>query len=182
MLFRSGSRKFLDRIYRLYVEDSKIKDEPNKNLETIYHQTIKKVTEDYEGLKFNTAIAQMMIFINAVYKENVFPREYALGFVKILNPLAPHLAEELWEKLGHTNTISYEPWPTYDEAKTKESKVTLVVQINGKVRDKIEIEMGLDQEHIKELALNTPRIKELINNQPIKKVIVVPNKLVSIVL
>lgn len=177
-----GSRKFLDRIYRLYVEDSKIKDEPNKNLETIYHQTIKKVTEDYEGLKFNTAIAQMMIFINAVYKENVFPREYALGFVKILNPLAPHLAEELWEKLGHTNTISYEPWPTYDEAKTKESKVTLVVQINGKVRDKIEIEMGLDQEHIKELALNTPRIKELINNQPIKKVIVVPNKLVSIVL
>ncbi len=177
-----GSRKFLDRIYRLYVEDSKIKDEPNKNLEIIYHQTIKKVTEDYEGLKFNTAIAQMMIFINAVYKENVFPREYALGFVKILNPLAPHLAEELWEKLGHTNTISYESWPTYDEAKTKESKVTLVVQINGKVRDKIEIEMGLDQEHIKELALNTPRIKELINNQPIKKVIVVPNKLVSIVL
>ena len=133
-------------------------------------------------MNFNTAISQMMIFINTANKEDVVPKEYVEGFLKLLNPVAPHITEELWNILGHNNSIAYEPWPTYDEAKTKESKVTLVVQINGKVRDKIEIEMGLDQEHIKELALNTPRIKELINNQPIKKVIVVPNKLVSIVL
>jgi len=177
-----GSRKFLDRIYRLYVEDNKIKDEPNKNLQTIYHQTIKKVTDDYEALKFNTAISQMMIFINAVYKEEFLPREYAIGFAKILSPLAPHLAEELWENLGFKNTISYEAWPTYDEELTKESLITLVVQVNGKVRDKLEIEHGLDNELIKELALNSPKIKELIGEKLVKKIIVVPNKLVSIVL
>ncbi|MDY3899635.1 MAG: leucine--tRNA ligase [Bacilli bacterium] len=177
-----GSRKFLDRIYRAYVEDSKIKDEPNKNLETIYHQTIKKVTSDYEELKFNTAIAQMMIFINAVYKENVFPREYAEGFIKVLSPIAPHLAEEIWEHLGHNESLAYETWPTFDEHKTKEALVTIVVQINGKVRDKLEVEAGTDPEEIKKLALASARVKEYVGTNEIKKMIVVPNKLVSIVL
>ena len=177
-----GSRKFLDRIYRLYVEDNKVKDEPNKNLETIYHQTIKKVTNDYEELKFNTAIAQMMIFINAVYKENVFPREYAEGFIKVLSPIAPHLSEEIWEHLGHHNTLAYETWPKYDEHKTKEALVTIVVQINGKVRDKLEVAPGMDQEEVKKLALASSRVQEYVGNNEIKKIIVVPNKLVSIVL
>ncbi|MGM9899682.1 MAG: leucine--tRNA ligase [Bacilli bacterium] len=177
-----GSRKFLERIYRLYMEDTKIKDEPNKNLETIYHQTIKKVTEDYESLKFNTAIAQMMIFINAVYKETVFPKEYAEGFIKILNPLAPHITEEIWQSLGHNNTIAYEKWPSYSEELAKEATITIVVQINGKVRDKIEVDAGLSKEEIQSIALARPKIKELIGTNTIKKIIVVPNKLVSIVL
>lgn len=177
-----GSRKFLERIYRLYMEDTKIKDESNKNLETIYHQTIKKVTEDYESLKFNTAIAQMMIFINAVYKETVFPKEYAEGFIKILNPLAPHITEEIWQALGHNNTIAYEKWPTYSEELAKEATITIVVQINGKVRDKIEVDAGLSKEEIQSIALARPKIKELIGTNTIKKIIVVPNKLVSIVL
>lgn len=177
-----GSRKFLERIYRLYMEDTKIKDEPNKNLETIYHQTIKKVTEDYESLKFNTAIAQMMIFINAVYKETVFPKEYAEGFIKILNPLAPHITEEIWQTLGHNNTIAYEKWPSYSEELAKEATITIVVQINGKVRDKIEVDAGLSKEEIQSIALARPKIKELIGTNTIKKIIVVPNKLVSIVL
>lgn len=177
-----GSRKFLERIYRLYMEDTKIKDEPNKNLETIYHQTIKKVTEDYESLKFNTAIAQMMIFINAVYKETVFPKEYAEGFIKILNPLAPHITEEIWQTLGHNNSIAYEKWPSYSEELAKEATITIVVQINGKVRDKIEVDAGLSKEEIQSIALARPKIKELIGTNTIKKIIVVPNKLVSIVL
>lgn len=177
-----GSRKFLERIYRLYMEDTKIKDEQNKNLEMIYHQTIKKVTDDYENLKFNTAIAQMMIFINAVYKENVFPKEYAEGFIKILNPLAPHITEEIWQSLGHDESIAYAEWPKYSDELSKQSTVTIVIQVNGKVRDKIEVEAGLDKEKVQILALERPKIKELVGNNSIKKVIVVPNKLVSIVL
>ncbi len=177
-----GSRKFLERIYRLYMEDNKIQDETNKNLERIYHQTIKKVTEDYESLKFNTAIAQMMIFINAVYKENVFPKEYAEGFIKVLNPLAPHITEEIWQSLGHQESLAYASWPTFSEELAKEATITIVVQINGKIRDKLEIESGLDKEQIQTLVMERPKIKDLVGTTPIKKIIVVPNKLVSIVL
>ncbi len=176
-----GARRFLERVYRLYTEVAKI-NESDKSLEKIYHQTVKKVTEDYEILHFNTAIAQMMVFVNEAYKKPNIPREFLEGFVKLLSPIAPHIAEELWEKLGHNETITYEAWPIYDEAKTKEQVVTIVVQINGKVRDKIEVETGLDQDIIKEIALNSPKIKEQIGNNPLRKVIVVPNKLVSIVL
>ena len=123
-----GARRWLDRVYRLYTEENKIKDEENKNLEKIFHQTVKKVTEDYETLNFNTAISQMMIFINAVYKEDVFPRKYAMDFIKLLNPIAPHMTEEIWSLMGHDNTIAYEEWPKYDIEKTKEDTFFMVVQ------------------------------------------------------
>ena len=176
-----GARRFLERVYRLYTEVAEI-DDTNKTLEKVYHQTVKKVTEDFEILHFNTAIAQMMVFVNEAYKNPKIPREFLEGFTKLLSPLAPHIAEELWELLGHNETITYEAWPKFDEAKTKEQVVTIVVQINGKVRDKIEVEAGLDQDKVKEIALNSTKVKEYIGNSPLRKVIVVPNKLVSIVL
>ena len=177
-----GSRKFIDRIWRLYTEDNRISELENKNLEKIYHQTVKKVTEDYEALKFNTAIAAMMIFVNAVYKETVFPREYAEGFVKLLNPLAPHMTEELWSTvLGHTPSLANETWPTYDEEKTKDDEITVVIQINGKLRDKVSVPATASKEEIEAAALNTPRVKELLDGLTIRKVIVVPGKLVNIV-
>ncbi len=176
-----GSRRFLDRVWRLYVDDNKIKDEENKNLEMVYHQTVKKVTNDFESLNFNTAISQMMIFINAVYKEEVFPLEYALGFIKLLNPIAPFMTEEIWEKLGHTETIANESWPKYDEAKTVVSDVTIGVQVNGKLRGTININVDEAEESIKEKAYSDENVKKFIDGKEIVKTIVIKNKIVNIV-
>ena len=175
-----GAQKFLDRIYRLY-ESGKIKDEENKNLEKVYHQTVKKVTEDFENLGFNTAISQMMIFINAVYKEEVFPREYAEGFVKLLNPVAPHIGEELWEMLGHDKTIAYEPWPKYDESKISDDEKEIAVQVNGKVRATIMIGVDEDEESIKGKALEEENVKRHTDGKEIVKMIVIKGKIVNIV-
>ena len=177
-----GAKKFLDRVWRLYVEDNKIKDEANKNLEKTYHQTVKKVTEDYETLNFNTAISQMMIFINAVYKEEVFPMEYAKEFIKLLNPIAPHITEEIWEKVfKKDNTISYEKWPTYDETKIVDETFFLIVQVNGKVRGKLEVSSNTTEEEMKQLAKEIPNVKTFTEGKEIVKEIVVPKKLVNIV-
>ena len=176
----NGSRKFLDRIWRLFMIDKKQSGE-NKNLEKIYNQTVKKVTEDYESLNFNTAISQMMIFINAVNKEDIFPISYQEGFIKLLNPVCPHITEEIWESLGHNNTISYEAWPTYDEAKIVEETFTMVVQVNGKVRGKIEVSSDIDEESMKKMALDIENVKVFIDNKEIVKVVVIPKKLVNIV-
>ena len=176
-----GSKKFLDRIWRLYTEENKA-SEPNKNLEKIYNQTVKKVTEDYETLNFNTAISQMMIFINAVYKENSFPLEYREGFIKLLNPICPYITEEIWnEVLGHNNTIAYEKWPEYDESKIKEDEFDLIVQVNGKVRGKITTSMDTTEEEMKSLAMEIENVKNFTDGKEIVKVIVVPKKLVNIV-
>ena len=175
-----GAKKFLDRVFRAYV-DGKIEDKENKNLEKIYHQTVKKVTEDYETLNFNTAISQMMIFINAVYKEEVFPREYALGFIKLLNPIAPYITEELWSMQGNTGTIAYEPWPTYDASKIVEETFTMIVQVNGKVRGKIEVDSSTTEDEMKTLAKDIDNVKAHIEGKEIVKEIVVPKKLVNIV-
>ncbi len=175
-----GAQKFLDRIYRLY-ESGKIKDEENKNLEKVYHQTVKKVTEDFENLGFNTAISQMMIFINAVYKEEVFPREYAEGFVKLLNPVAPHIGEELWEMLGHDKTIAYEEWPKYDESKISDDEKEIAVQVNGKVRATIKIGVDEDEESIKAKALEEENVKRHTDGKEIVKMIVIKGKIVNIV-
>ena len=176
-----ASKKFIDRIYRIF-EEGKVLDKESINLEKIYHQTIKKVTEDYENMSFNTAISQMMIFINAVYKEGYLPKEYALGFVKILSPLCPHLAEELWEMLGHDNTITYESWPTYDEEKTKENDVEIAIQINGKVRDTIRVSKETSKEELEKKALDRDVIKKWIEGKEIVKTIVVPGRIVNIVI
>ena len=175
-----GAQKFLDRIYRLY-ESGKIKDEENKNLEKIYHQTVKKVTNDFESLGFNTAISQMMIFINAVYKEDVFPKEYAEGFVKLLNPVAPHIGEELWEMLGHNETIAFEKWPTWDESLLGEDEKEIAVQVNGKVRATVKILVDEDEESIKEKALAEENVQRHIEGKEVVKVIVIKGKIVNIV-
>ena len=176
-----ASKKFIDRIYRLFEED-KVLDKENKNLEKIYHQTIKKVTNDYESLNFNTAISQMMIFVNAIYKEGYLPKEYAIGFVKILSPLCPHLAEELWEMLGNSNTITYEKWPTYDEDKTKEDSIEIAIQVNGKVRDTITVSKEISKEDLEKEAMNSEIIKKWVEGKEIVKTIVVPGRIVNIVI
>lgn len=177
-----GAKKFLDRIWRLYTEENKIIDQANSNLEKIYHKTVKKVTSDYESLSFNTAISQMMIFINAIYKEEVFPLEYAKGLLKLLNPIVPHITEELWsEVFKQQNTIAYEPWPTYDEEKTIDDTYELVVQVNGKVRGKIETHTDTTEEEMKEKALQIENVKKHLEGLQIVKIVTIPKKLVSIV-
>lgn len=180
-----GSRRFLDRVWRLFVEDNnqlnpKIQDgEEASSLEKIYHQTVKKVTEDFEGIRFNTAISQLMVFINESYKATVLPKSYMEGFVKLLSPIAPHLAEELWEKLGHTGTISYEAWPAYDEAKLVDDEIEIVVQVNGKVKAKIMVANDATKEILEQIAMD--EIKQQIEGKTVRKVIAVPGKLVNIV-
>ena len=177
-----GAKKFVDRIYRLYMEMDLIKDETNNNLEKLYHQTVKKVTNDFETLNFNTAISQMMIFINAVYKEEVFPKEYAEGFIKLLNPICPFITEEIWhQKFKHEDTITYEPWPTYDENKTLDNEKTIAVQVNGKVRGTIIINESDDEDSIKEKSLNIENVKKFTDDKEIVKVIVIKDKIVNIV-
>ena len=174
-----GSKKFLDRVWRLYTESNKISNNLNKNLERIYHYTVKKVTNDYETMNFNTAISQMMIFVNTVNKENVFPKEYAEGFLKLLNPVAPHITEELWNILGHNNTISYEQWPKYDEQKTLQDTITLPIQLNGKLKATIEIGLDEDESSVKDKVHNV--IDSKLNDKTIIKEIYVKNKIYNIV-
>ena len=175
-----GSRKFLDRIYRLY-EEGKISDEENKNLEKVYHQTVKKVTEDYEKLSFNTAISQMMIFINAVYKEEKFPREYAEGFIKLLSPVCPFIAEELWNMLGHDDIVAEETWPSYDEAKLEEAMIEIPIQVNGKLRGTIIVAKDASQEMVKEVAMKNIEIVKFIEGKDIVKEIYIPGRMFTIV-
>ena len=174
-----GTKKFLDRVWRLYVESGKIQNTSNKNLEKDYHFTVKKVTNDYETMNFNTAISQMMIFINNVNKEEIFPLEYAEGFLKLLNPIAPHITEELWGILGHDNTISYEKWPTYDEAKTIDDEITLPIQFNGKLKATIQIPLNEDESVIKQKVHEA--IDSKLDGKTIVKEIYVKNKIYNIV-
>ena len=174
-----GSKKFLDRVWRLYVESGKIKNEPNKNLEKVYHYTVKKVSNDYETMNFNTAISQMMIFINSVNKEDVLPKEYAEGFLKLLNPVAPHITEELWNKLGHDNTISYEAWPKFDEAKTIDDEIEIPVQVNGKLKTTVMIALDEDEASVKEKVHSA--LEDKLDGKSIVKEIYVKNKIYNVV-
>lgn len=180
-----GARRFLDRIWRLFIqENGELSDKvtaSGNNLEKVYHQTVKKVTEDYEHLRFNTAISQMMVFINEGYKAEAIPKQYVEGFVKLLSPVAPHLAEEMWEKLGHQGTVSYEPWPTYDESKLVDDEVEIVVQVNGKMKTKLMVSKEATKEEMEQLAMNEEKVQEQIAGKTIRKVIAVPGKLVNIV-
>ena len=171
-----GSRRFLDRVWRLIITDEnsinkKIVDSNNHSLDKVYNQTVKKVTEDFDTLSFNTAISQLMVFINECYKTNEVYKPYIEGFVKMLSPIAPHIGEELWDRLGHENTITYQPWPTFDESLLVDDEVEIVVQVNGKVRAKINIPKDLSKEEMQDLALSNDNVKMSIEGKEVKKVI-----------
>ncbi|WP_373892013.1 leucine--tRNA ligase [Weissella confusa] len=183
----AGSRRWLDRVWRLFIDDEdKLRDHittvNDHKLNKIYNETVKKVTEDYEGLRFNTAISQMMIFINEAYKAENLPVEYVEGFIKLLNPIAPHMTEELWSFLHKDESVTYQPWPTFDEAALVEDEIEIVLQVNGKVRGRLTIPADADREKMTELAIADEAVqKQLDGGQP-KKVIAVPGKLVNVVL
>jgi len=176
-----GSKKFLDRVWRLYTESGKVVDKENSKLDKTYNYTVMKVSKDYENMDFNTAIAQMMIFVNNCMKENVVPKNYAEGFLKLLNPIAPHITEELWNRLGHSKTISYETWPTYDEAKIQDDTIELPIQFNGKLRATIKIAKDLPKEKVESVVKSNERVKSLLEGKNIVKEIYVPNKIYNIV-
>ena len=181
-----GSRKFLDRIWRLLLdENDKMRDRittiNTHELDKVYHQTVKKVTEDYDNLHFNTAISQMMIFINEAYKVDALPFEYVTGFIQLLAPIAPHFSEELWVKLGKPEGISYVAWPTYDEAFLVEAEIEVVFQINGKVKTKEMVPSDISNDDMIAMALENSIIKEGIEGKTVRKTIAIPGKLVNIV-
>lgn len=181
-----GSRKFLDRVWRLIVdENNKMRDRittiNDGCLTKVYHQTVKKVTEDMENLHFNTAISQLMVFVNEANKVDVLPYEYIEGFVQLLAPIAPHIGEELWAILGNEESLTNAPWPTYDEAALVEDEVEVVFQVNGKVRAKLNVARGLSKDELEAQALATEEIQSFVEGKTVRKVIVVPDKLVNIV-
>lgn len=181
-----GSRRFLDRIWRLLVTEddlisNKVVNTNSKVLDKSYHQTVKKVTEDYNSLNFNTAISQLMVFINDCYKADEIYKPYIEGFIKMLAPIAPHISEELWARLGHEETITYQPWPSYDESLLVDDEIEIVIQVNGKVRAKVNMPKDISKEAMEEAALGNENVKSEIVGKDIKKVIAVPKKLVNIV-
>lgn len=176
----SGVHRFLDRVWRL-SEAPMGEIEPSESLLKTLHKTIKKVSLDTGNLEFNTAIAQMMIFVNEAYKEEVLPISVWRTFILLISPYAPHLAEELWQKLGNTQSLAYEPWPEWEEQLTIDAETEVVLQINGKVRAKMVLPLDTDTEKLKQLALAHERIEELVAGKTLIKVIAVPNKLVNFV-
>ncbi|MFC4023661.1 leucine--tRNA ligase [Oceanobacillus longus] len=181
-----GARRFLDRVWRLFInEDGKLSDKiidgENANLDKVYHETVKKVTDDFENLHFNTGISQMMVFINDGYKADSIPKAYMEGIVKLLSPVAPHIAEELWAKLGYTETISYSEWPVYDESKLVEDEVEVVLQVMGKVRSKINVSVDISKDDLEKAARADEGMQKWLEGKTIRKVIVVPGKLVNFV-
>ena len=175
-----GAKKFLNRVWNFFTEPANIKEDSRKNLEKVYHQTVKKVTSDFEQLGFNTAISQMMIFVNACYKEGSCPIDFAEGLIKMLSCICPHIGEEIWSILGHDNTIAYEAWPVYDEEKTKDDLIEIAVQVNGKVRAKVMVTPDEDQEAVMEKVMASDAAK-FINGFTIVKQIYVKGKIFNIV-
>ena len=176
-----GARKWLDRVYRLIIESDKLTDENDGTLDYVYNATVKKVTNDYETLGFNTAISQMMIFVNEAYKAKSLYRPYAENLVKMLSCIAPHVGEEMWQLLGHDTSLAYETWPTYDEAKLVQSTVEVAVQVNGKLRAKMTVNKDEEDDKVKEAAFSQENVKVHTEGKNIVKVIVVKNKIVNIV-
>jgi leucyl-tRNA synthetase len=176
-----GARRFLDRVWRLFDQTELTDGAPTADFERTYHQTVKKVTEDYEALRFNTAISQLMVFINEAYKQDTLPKQEMVNFIKMLSPVAPHLAEELWERLGMTEDLTYAAWPTFDESKLVSDTIEVVIQVNGKLRAKMHVARDASKEALEADALANERVQEFTEGKTVRKVIVVPGKLVNIV-
>ncbi|RHA24535.1 leucine--tRNA ligase [Streptococcus mutans] len=177
-----GSRKFLDRVYRL-ITTKEIAAKNNGHLDKVYNEVVKTVTEHLEAMRFNTAISQLMIFVNAANKEEQLFIDYAKGFIQLLAPFAPHLAEELWQVLTQSGeSLSYVTWPSYDESKLVEDEIEIVLQIKGKVRAKVVVSKDSSREDLEKIALANDKIQAEIAGKDIVKVIAVPNKLVNIVI
>ena len=183
MLFRSGlsgTQRFLEKIWKLQnkISDKKTSDDKINNL---LHKTIKKVGEDIENFRFNTAVSQMMILVNEMEKSEIIPKEIYKNFLIILSPFAPHIAEELWNQLGIKTSIFKEKWPEYDRKLIKDEEFQLVIQINGKVRDTVAASMDMAENEAKELAMQSEKVKKHLAGKEIKKVIFVKNRLINIV-
>lgn len=182
----TGSRRWLDRVWRLLIDDDgqlrdRVTTVNSGELDKIYHQTVKKVTEDLENMRFNTAISQMMVFVNEAYKADSLFLDYMTGFVQLLAPFAPHLSEELWVRLGKEASISYVAWPTYDPAQLVEDTVEIIFQVNGKVRGKATVARDIDQDGMISAAKADDNVQKFIADKTIRKVIAIPGKFVNIV-
>jgi leucyl-tRNA synthetase len=183
-----GVSRFLKRVWALFIgEDGAlhpriVEGDTDDGLSRPLHKTIKAVTEDIEALAFNTAIARMMEFVNAAYKADSINKRTVETFVKILSPFAPHMAEELWQRLGHTHTLAYEPWPEFDETLCTEAMLELPIQINGKVRDKISVPVDTPSEKVLSAARESARVQEYLRDKTVLKEIYVPGKLISFVI
>ncbi|MEE8823662.1 leucine--tRNA ligase [Lentilactobacillus sunkii] len=181
-----GAYHWLDRVWRLIIDDNnhlrdRVTTINDGTLDKVYNQTVKIVSDDFEHMRFNVGISQMMIFVNEAYKADSLPISYMEGFVKLLSPVAPHIAEELWSILGHDGTITYEQWPSYDASKLVENTVQLVVQVNGKVRSHLKVARDLAKDKVEEAAKSDENVQKYLEGKTIRKVIVIPNKIVNIV-
>lgn len=181
-----GSYKWIQRVWRLLMDDNnhlrdRVSNFNDGKLTKVYNQTVKKVTEDFERMHFNTAISQLMVFVNEAYKADDLPAEYMQGFVKMISPVMPHVAEELWSQFGISDTIAYQPWPKYDPAALVENEVEMILQVNGKVRAKVKMAKDTPKEEAEKQALANEHVQKFTAGKDIKKVIVVPNKIVNIV-
>lgn len=176
-----GARKFINRVWTFFTNSENIKDEKKDSLTKIYHQSVKKITSDFEQLGFNTAISQMMIFVNAVYKEGSCPKEYAEGFLKMFSCICPHVGEEMWSILGHSDTIAFESWPAYDEKATKDDTIVIGVQINGKVKGTVEVAVDEDNASALAKAKEVPSVAKALEGLQVVKEIYVKGKIINIV-
>lgn len=181
-----GANKWVQRVWRLLMDDNnhlrdRVSTYNDGKLTKVYNQTVKKVTDDFERMHFNTAISQLMVFVNEAYKVDDLPLEYMEGFVKMIAPLMPHLAEELWSQFNESETITYQPWPTYDEKALVEDEVEMIVQVNGKVRAKIKMAKDADNKDVEDAALANEHVHSFVDGKDVKKVIVIPNRIVNIV-
>lgn len=176
-----GAKRFVQRVWNFFTETENLTDDNDGSLTKVYHKTVKKVTDDFEKLAFNTAISQMMIFVNEVYKVGKCPKEYAEGLIKMMSCITPHVGEEIWSIFGHNETIAFEPWPSYDESQLVEDTVEVVVQVNGKLRAKLSVAVDADKDSVIAQALADEKVKEFTDGKNIIKQIYVPNKLVNIV-
>lgn len=176
-----GAKRFIVRVWNFFTEPANLADDNDGALTKIYHQTVKKVTDDFEALAFNTAISQLMIFMNAAYKAGKCPKEYAEGIIKMMSCITPHVCEEMWQKLGHNDTIAYEPWPVYDENELVVDTIEIAVQINGKVRGKINVGVDEDQDSAIAKAKANPDVAAAIEGKNIVKEIYVKGRIVNIV-